>query len=165
MSDLKTFLKIVQKLGYPDPKPDSLTIAKSINYDLAYFLDDLQKSIGQQKSEDFVQNTFSKLGATYSPGIKINLDESDGSYIYLIINGFGFYEDNEEYDEVWISYTWGDSRLDMGDEGYKTLQEIWNELDLGDMGEYNEMIDDIMYQCRQKIWEKTGLVIRFDSQI
>lgn len=167
MSDLKTFLKVAQKLGYPDPSPNSLVIANSINYNLNNFIEDLILEVGQERTNEFVNKTFSSLGATYSPGIKIDLSDrlgETGSYIYLIINGFDFVEGDEEYKEVWVHYTWGNSRL-IGDEGPKTLDDIYDEVDLGTMGEYGDLIDDIQYECIFQIFKKTGLIIHFDSQI
>jgi hypothetical protein len=167
MSDLKTFLKVVQKLGYPNPSPNSLVIANSINYNLNNFIEDLTIEVGQERANEFVNKTFSSLGATYSPGIKIDLSDrvgETGSYVYLIINGFDFVEGDDEFKEVWIHYTWGDSKL-IDDEGPKTLDDIYDEVDLGTMGEYDELIDDIQSECIHQIFKKTGLIIHFDSQI
>ena len=167
MSDLKTFLKVAQKLGYPNPSPDSLVIANSINYNLNNFIEDLILEVGKEKSNEFVNKTFSSLGATYSPGIKIDLSDrvgETGSYIYLIINGYDFAEGDEEYKEVWIHYTWGNNQLIHDGTGL-TLDELYDEVDLGTMGEYEDLIDDIKYECISQIFKKTGLIIHFDSQI
>jgi hypothetical protein len=167
MSNLKTFLKVAQKMGYPNPSPDSLVIANSIDYNLNNFLQDLIMEVGEERANEFVNKTFSSLGATYSPGIEIDLSDrvgETGSYIYLIINGFDFAEGDDEYKEVWIHYTWDDSKL-IGDEGPKTIDDIYDEVDLGTMGEYDELMDDIQYECIQEIFKKTGLIIHFDSQI
>ena len=167
MSDLKTFLKVAQKLGYPDPSPNSLVIANSISYNLNNFIEDLISEVGQERANEFVNKTFSSLGATYSPGIKIDLSDrlgETGSYIYLIINGFDFAEGDGEFEEVWIHYTWGDSML-IHDGEEKTLDDIYDDVDLGTMGEYDELMDDIQYECIQEIFKKTGLIIHFDSQI
>lgn len=167
MSDLKTFLKVAQKLGYPDPSPNSLVIANSISYNLNNFIEDLISEVGQERANEFVDKTFSSLGATYSPGIKIDLSDrlgETGSYIYLIINGFDFAEGDGEFEEVWIHYTWGDSML-IHDGEEKTLDDIYDEVDLDTMGEYDELMDDIQYECIQEIFKKTGLIIHFDSQI
>jgi len=167
MSDLKTFLKVAQKLGYPDPSPNSLVIANSISYNLNNFIEDLISEVGQERANEFVDKTFSSLGATYSPGIKIDLSDrlgETGSYIYLIINGFDFAEGDGEFEEVWIHYTWGDSML-IHDGEEKTLDDIYDDVDLDTMGEYDELMDDIQYECIQEIFKKTGLIIHFDSQI
>ena len=167
MSNLKTFLKVAQKLGYPNPSPNSLVIANSIDYILNNLLQDLIMEVGEERANEFVNKTFSSLGATYSPGIKIDLSDSvgeTGSYIYLIINGFDFAEGDDEFKEVWIHYTWGDSKL-IDDEGPKSLEDIYDDVDLGTMGEYDELIDDIQHECISQIFKKTGLIIHFDSQI
>lgn len=167
MSDLKTFLKVSQKLGYPNPSPDSLVIANSIDYTLNNLLEDLITEVGKEKSNEFVNKTFSSLGATYSPGIKIDISDrvgEIGSYIYLIINGYDFAEGDEEYKEVWIHYTWGNNQLIHDGTGL-TLDELYDEVDLGTMGEYSDLIDDIQYECISEIFKKTGLIIHFDSQI
>ena len=167
MSDLKTFLKVAQKLGYPNPSPNSLVIANSIDYTLNNLLEDLITEVGKEKSNEFVNKTFSSLGATYSPGIKIDISDrvgEIGSYIYLIINGYDFAEGDEEYKEVWIHYTWGNNQLIHDGTGL-TLDELYDEVDLGTMGEYSDLIDDIQYECISEIFKKTGLIIHFDSQI
>jgi hypothetical protein len=144
-----------------------LVIANSISYNLNNFIEDLISEVGQERANEFVDKTFSSLGATYSPGIKIDLSDrlgETGSYIYLIINGFDFDEGDGEFEEVWIHYTWGDSML-IHDGEEKTLDDIYDDVDLGTMGEYDELMDDIQYECIQEIFKKTGLIIHFDSQI
>jgi hypothetical protein len=167
MSNLKTFLKVAQKLGYPNPSPNSLVIANSIDYTLNNLLQYLIMEVGEERANEFVNKTFSSLGTTYSPGIKIDLSDrvgETGSYIYLIINGFDFVEGDDEFKEVWIHYTWGDSHL-IHDGEVKTLDDIYDEVDLGTMGEYDELMDDIQYACHKDIFNKTGFRIHFDSQI
>ena len=167
MSKLKTFLKVVQKLGYPDPHPDSLTIAKSIGYNLNFFIDDLITEIGQLKTDEFIEKTFSKLGLMSSPGLKIDMEDGvggePGSYIHLIINSFDVGEGDDDYEEVWIHYSWGDS-LFIDDEGGKTLEDIWDEVGMGEWGEYDEFMDSLQYECQGVIFEKTGITIHFDSR-
>jgi hypothetical protein len=166
MSNLKTFLKVVQKLGYPNPSPNSLVIANSINYNLNSFIEDLILEVGQERANEFVNKTFSSLGAN-SHGIEIDLSDrvgETGSYIYLIINGFDFAEGDGEFEEVWIHYTWGPNEL-IHDGESKTLEDIYDDVDLGTMGEYDDLMDDIQYECISQIFKKTGLIIHFDSQI
>ena len=130
MSNLKLFLKSLQKSGYPNSKTNVTTIARAVDYDLDFFLTDLLHELGSKKTKDFVEKTFSTLGLTYSPGMKIDFTDSigePGSYIYLIINSFTFNEGDEDYDEVWINYSWGDSLL-IDDEGEKTLEDIWDDV-------------------------------------
>ena len=168
MSDLKILLKYLQKSGYPNPTPDTPTIAKLVDYSIDNFLTDMTNHIGMEGTEDFVNKTFSKLGLM-GEGMKIDLGESvgeNGSYIYLIIYGFDivYDEHGNEQDEVWIHYSWGDSHI-IHDGEVKTLEDIYDEVDLGTMGEYEEFIDEIEYDCQNDIFNKTGIIIHFDSQI
>ena len=168
MSNLKTFLKALHKSGYPNPSPDTPTIAKMVDYPVDFFLKDLVGNIGMEAAHEFVEKTLSKLGLM-GEGMKIDLNNSageEGSYIYLIINGFDVVYDEygHEQDEVWIHYTWGNSHL-IHDGEVKTIDDIYDEVDLGTMGEYRDFIDDIQYECIHQIFIKTGLIIHFDSQI
>jgi hypothetical protein len=166
MSNLKSFLKALKSSGYPNTSPNTKTIAKMIDYPINFFLKDLIGNIGEDGTEDFITKTFSTLGLMNNQGMKIDLSEiagEEGSYIYLIINDFNIITDEYE-DEVWISYTWGDSHL-IHDDEVKTLEDIYDEVDLGTMSEYGDFVDEIEDACRSEIFEKTGLVIHFDGQI
>lgn len=163
MSNVKTFLKIIQKMGYPNPSPDSITVANSINYPLESFIGDLYEEIGDDKTYDFIEKTFSSLGLM-GEGMKIDLSNyvgEEGSYIYLIINGFNIVSEDEQPYEMWITYSWGESHL-IHDGEVKTLDDIYDEVGLGEMGEWEDMLDDIETICRETIYEKTGIIIRFD---
>jgi hypothetical protein len=41
---------------------------------------------------------------------------------------------------------------------------IYDEVDMGDLGEWDELIDDIQEVCIQTLYEKTGFILHFDSQ-
>ena len=70
----------------------------------------------------------------------------------------------DEEDEVWIHYSWGNNKL-IHDGEEKTLDDIYDEVDMGDLGEWDEFMDSIQYVCFQTIFKKTGFIIHFDSQI
>ena len=138
----------------------------SISYPIYSFLDDLKNTIGEEKTNDFIQNTFSKLNATTS-GVEVDLSNSvgpEGSYIFLIINGFDIVFNDYEEDEVWIHYSWGPAEIILDGES-KTLEDIYDEVGLGEMGEWGELMDEIQNTCIQYMFEKTGFLIHFDSQI
>ena len=164
MSNLKTFLKALHKSGYPNPTPDVPTIAKMINYPVEFFLKDLVGNIGMEAAHEFVEKSFSKLGLM-GQGMEVDLSDSvgeEGSYIYLIINGFDIKLDDAE--PIWIHYTWGPNEL-IHDGESKTLEDIYDEVDFGTMYEYDELMDEIQYACQKDIFNKTGFRILFDSQI
>ncbi len=59
MSDLNRFLKVLNKVGYPNP--DVQSIAKMVDYNLEEFLPDLVSEIGQEKADEFTEKALSFL--------------------------------------------------------------------------------------------------------
>jgi hypothetical protein len=45
------------------------------------------------------------------------------------------------------------------------LDDIYDEVDMGDLGEWDEFMDTIQDICQRVIFHKTGFMIHFDSQI
>jgi hypothetical protein len=45
------------------------------------------------------------------------------------------------------------------------LDEIYDEVGLGEVGEYDELLDNIMDNVSYKVYAQTGFHIHFDSQI
>ena len=163
--ELKTFLKVLQKSGYPNPTPDVPTIARAMSYPLDNFVADLVDEIGEEKTKDFIRKTFKSLGLMSNTGMKIDLNFTGekGSYIYLIIHNFDIVLDEPE-EPVWIHYSYGDSLI-IQDGEEKTLEDVEDEVDMGTMGEFSDYMDEIGYECRGEIIRKTGFVIHYDSQI
>jgi hypothetical protein len=163
MIEVKNFLKILQKAGYPNTNPDTITIANAASYPLQSFIKNLSEDIGMGGTQEFIEKVFSSLGLTYHPGLKLDL--GDGDYMHLIINDFDLVEgEGEDITEVWIHYSFGENRLTIN-ETPTTLADIWDEADMGDMGEVGEIEDEIQDEFRDYIYTKTGIIIHFDSQI
>jgi hypothetical protein len=162
--ELKTFLKVLQKSGYPNTTPDVPTIAKAVSYPLHNFVIDLVNEIGEEKTKDFIRKTFESLGLMSSTGMKIDLNFTgeEGSYIYLIIHNFDIVLDEPE-EPVWVSYSYGNSLL-IHDDVEKTLEDLEDEVDMGSMGEFSDYMDEISYECVGEIIRKTGFVIHYDSR-
>jgi hypothetical protein len=101
MIEVKNFLKILQKAGYPNTNPDTITIANAASYPLESFITNLSGEIGMGETQEFIEKVFSSLGLTYHPGLKLDL--GDGDYMHLIINDFDLVEgEGEDITEVWI---------------------------------------------------------------
>jgi len=158
MSNLKIFLKALEKTGYPKSSIPAYNVAKMVSYNIDNFMMDLIQEIGLNKTHEFVEKTFSSLDMM-SDGIKIHFNESD--YVYLIIDYFNL-EPNDN--EVWIHYQFGDSRLDS-DNGAKTIEDIYDDMGLGEMSDYDEMMDYIRDECINQVYLKTGFQIHFDSHL
>lgn len=163
--ELKTFLKVLQKSGYPNTTPDVPTIAKAMSYPLDNFVVDLVDEIGEEKTKDFIRKTFKSLGLMSNTGMKIDLNFTGekGSYIYLIIHNFDIVLDEPD-EPVWIHYSYGDSLI-IQDGEEKTLEDVEDEFDMGTMGEFSDYMDEIGYECVGEIIRKTGIVTHYDSRI
>lgn len=160
MSELKSFLKVLEKYNYPNSKVDVPRLARLAGYNLSSFVEDLEGTIGTQKTFDFIQNTFSKIGLTHDPGVRINLDNyagDKGSYIYLIVNDFDIIE-SPEGPEVWLNYSYGDNSI-INDGKAQTMEDMYEDVGLGDLGDWDEFLDVLGDACSHQIHDKTGFNI------
>ena len=167
--NLTTYLKLLSKIDYPNQSESLPQLSKVIDYTPFNFQEDLLNTLGVIGTTDFVGKTFTKLGAMSNPGYKVNLDDvgEDGSYIHLIIDTYEVIETHEEGEfpfEVWINYSWGDNQLVHDGTGL-TLDEIYDEVGLGEVGEYDELLDDIMDNVINKVFYQTGFQLHFDAQL
>lgn len=160
MSELKSFLKILEKYNYPNSKVDVPRLAKLSGYDLSSFVEDLEGTIGTQKTFDFIQNTFSKIGLTHDPGLRINLHDyagDEGSYLYLVVNDFDIIE-SPEGPEVWLNYSYGDNSI-INDGEAQTIEDMYEDVGLGDLGDWDEFLDLLDDACSHRLHDKTGFNI------
>lgn len=168
MTNLKTFLKTLEKIGYPSTSTYATTVAKMVNYPLgAHFLKDLLDEVGSDKTFEFVENTFSKLGAMSSPGLKIDLSNTvgeTGSYMYLIIHRFNLAHREDDTLEVWVNYSFGKHQL-IHDGEIETLDDIYKDVGLGEMGEWDDLFNSITEECIDYLFLTTGFITHFDYQI
>ena len=63
MSDLVPFLKLLTKVGYPNPEIQ--TIARMADYNLEEFLPDLVEVLGEEKADEFTQKALNKMSTSY----------------------------------------------------------------------------------------------------
>jgi hypothetical protein len=167
--NLTSYLKLLSKIDYPNQSESLSSISKALDYTPYLFNENLLDTLGVIGVTDFVGKTFSKMGAMSKPGYKVDLDDvgEDGSYIYLIIDSYKIIQNNEEGYfpfEVWINYSWGDNQLIHDGTGL-TLDEIYDEVGLGEVGEYDELLDNIKDNVSYKVFSQTGFEIHFDGQI
>ena len=161
MSELNKFLKVMNKMGYPNPNTKS--IARSMDYDLDEFLPNLVDEVGEKRAEEFTENALNKLSED-GKGIKVPLDNDNTEYIYLQI-----YESRIDLDEtesqVLINWGWGDSRLfDENDQEYKTMSQMYDDVGMGEWGEWDDTVDSIKDECYDFIINNCGFGIWFDQQ-
>jgi len=163
MSNLKTFLKVLSKVGYPNP--DVHSIAKMIDYNLEEFLPDLVAEIGEEKADEFTEKALNKMST--SDGIRIsNLYDDPNQYAYIHILNPRLDLENDET-TVLCDWSWGQTSIlsqdDDGNETYKTIEEIGEDLGMGDWAEYDELVDGIKDDCNKIVYNNCGFGIWWDD--
>ena len=96
------------------------------------------------------------------------LDSDNGDYVHLIIHSIDIIQNDEDGElpfHVWINYSWGDSRLVWGeDDEHVTLEDAYEEVGLGEIGEWDELIDSIQDDVKYEVYKQTEFMIHFDAQ-
>jgi hypothetical protein len=155
MNDLKRLLLVLEKFGYPNNNFRSL--CAMTGYDPDHFLADLMENLGEDKTLEFVGNTFDKLEThskgSYLKGIRIPLWRPE-EYVYLNIDAYNV--DQDEGDCVFIDWTWGDNKIFDDNDKLTTLEEIDNDNDPWDLDDFYNGIKE---QCFDYINNTTGLNI------
>ena len=166
--DFKRYLKYLNSIDYPKQTENLLQVSRYIGYDSEEFQNDLLSNLGVVGTSDFVQRTFSKLGLMSSPGFKVMLNHDNGDYVHLIVHSIDVIQNNEDGElpfNVWVNYSWGDSRLVWGeDDEHVTLEDAYEEVGLGEIGEWDELIDSIQDDVKYEVYKQTEFMIHFDAQ-
>jgi hypothetical protein len=163
MTDLKRFLNVLTKVGYPNS--DIVSIAKVVDYNLENFLPDLVEEIGQEKADEFTEKALKKISTP--EGIKIQDLDDPQQYAYINLLNPRLDLDNDE-STVLCDWSWGDTNIllidDDGSESYKTIQEIADEMGMGEWADFDEMVDDIREDCNRLVFKNCGFGIWWDDQ-
>ena len=169
MMNLTTYLKLLSKIDYPNQSESLPQLSKAIDYTPFNFQEDLLNTLGVIGTTDFVGKTFTKMGAMSKPGYKVeNLGVGEkGSYVHLIIDSYEVIPTNEVNNfpfEVWINYSWGDNQI-INDGISKTIDEVYDEIGLGEVADYDEFIDEIIDDVIYQFYIQTGFQLHFDGQV
>jgi hypothetical protein len=164
MNDLNRFLKVMTKMGYPNP--NTVSIARSMDYDLDNLIPDLVEEFGEEGADEFTERALGKLSES-GKGIRVPLDDDNHNYIYLYIHQSRIDLDETET-QVLIDWSWGDNVLtgvdENGEEYDSNMDEIYENIGMGEWGEFDEMIDNIRDECYDYIRNNCGFGIWFDRQ-
>ena len=163
MSELNRFLKVLNKVGYPNP--DVHSIAKMMDYNLEEFLPDLVAEVGEEKSDEFTEKALNKISTP--EGIRINnLYDDPNQYAYIHLHNPRLDLDNDET-TVLCDWSWGKTKIlhqdEDGNEEYKTIEDIGNDLGMGDWAEYDELVDGIKDDCNDIVFSHCGFGIWWDD--
>jgi len=163
MSELNRFLKVLNKVGYPNP--DVHSIAKMIDYNLEEFLPDLVAEIGEEKADEFTEKALNKMSTP--KGIRIQGKDDSQEYAYIIIHNPRLDLENDET-TVLCDWEWGDTNIlsqdDDGNETYKTIEEIGEDLGMGEWSDYDDLVDGIRSDCNDIVFSNCGFGIWWDDR-
>lgn len=163
MSDLNRFLKVLRKVGYPNPS--IISIAKAVDYHLEEFLPDLVSEIGEESADDFTTKALTKFSE--ENGLKVtNLDGDPKQYAYINIIDSRIDLENDTT-TVLCRWSWGDTNIlstdEDGNETYKTIQELGEDIGMGDWAEYDELLDSIKSIFDDEVYLNCGFGIWYDG--
>jgi hypothetical protein len=66
---------------------------------------------------------------------------------------------------VEVDYSWGDSGIVWGEDYERiTIEDAYEEVGLGEIGEWDELIDSIQDDVRYDVYKQTEFMIHFDAQ-
>ena len=162
MSDLKTFLLVLKKFGYPNS--DLVSLSNLSGYDLDNFLPDLVEELGESKASKFALKALNKF-YDKKKGIRVGFDDAK-EYAYIKLYNPHLDLDNDET-SIMCDWSFGDTHLfyvDMnGKESYKTFQEIEAEAGMGEWNELDEYADTIKEDCSRLVFNNCGFFIWWED--
>ena len=166
MEQFKLLLKYFKKLGYPNKNLSNLF--ESLDYDSEDFLPDLVAEIGEGGTNDFTMKAINKLSEG-DKGIKVPVNEGDyDEYAYIKIHDTTVNLDNDDT-TVLVSWSWGDTKIlfvnEEGEESYITIQQLYDDAGMGDMGDMEDLWDKIKYDCSNLVNNNCGFGLWYDTFI
>ena len=159
MSNIHQFLKVIKKFGYPNPK--LRTLADMVGYNLDNFLWDLSTGIGRDGVEDFCKKTIKKISG--KDGIKVDLGLGEFCHIHIKPK---YYNENESENGIISEGKWGNSKLltvgEDGTEYYTTIEQIIDDVSIGEWGDLDELIDNIKDKSSEYVYKNCGFFILWE---
>lgn len=144
-TDLKIFLKLLKKHGYPNK--DVLSMEKMIGYTPDKFITDLYEW-DEKKANKFVLDAARKL-YDGDKGIKLTEIADSDSYLYLLVDHAQIIIEEDSVD-FWVS--WGDSILSVDGEEL----DISTYIEQSDFVEYEEFRQEIESEFHELILKNCG---------
>ena len=154
MSDIKVFMKVLDRVGYPNPK--LVQIAQASSYNLDSFLLDLTSEIGLEKTQSFVSKSLKKfLGPKLTRKVDVTDENQGPSYIVYQIKDLD-YDPEEAEDGVYCYTKVLDSQL-MNDKGeLETLQQIESGTDFSEWNDYHDYENSLWAAFNVEVYNNCG---------
>lgn len=159
--DFKTLLKVLSKMGgYPND--DFYNIIKYIGYVSTNLLTDMINAIGEDGAYEFIGKSL-KLLSDGDKGIRIDLKPYFGtdSWAYLKIKNYRI--DLEQTESCILVYAdWGNNKIIYEDGNETTFDEMYEDVGLGDLGDWSDFMSNLQDEANAQIERKTGLCLWWD---
>jgi hypothetical protein len=163
MTDIKIFLKILKRFGYPKPNPNTKSIAKLSGYLLPNFLIDIKKEYGNEFTTQFVKNaTDGFLGPEKILKLDLTPLAYGPSYGTFLIEPFE-YDPSFGSHGIYCRYYPLESKIFWDNNlNTKTFKEIFDdclEKDLNNIWEY--FVSDVEKIISSYVYDNLGFEIYF----
>ena len=149
MSDLNVLLKLLKKEGYPGP--NTLDYMKFLRYDPDDFISDLLYEIGEDKTIKFAKNCLESFYVDGSYRVDLSNHFEKGSWCDVDITNIRIVNN-----EVVADFNLGDKSHIVLSHEVTDLDKIYLELDMGDMNDFEDLIDHIRHYAAEKIYKYCG---------
>lgn len=154
------FLKLLRKEGYPNE--DTSDLAAVVGYNLDNFLIDFVEVFGMDKMMDFVEEGLKKL---IGKDKKVTLTMSDsyglGSFVDLKIKDF-YIDLDDTADGIRLNASFGDSAIEDPEGILKSLDDISDEIGIGEWGDFEELIENIKHEFQDWFYKRLGYQIYWE---
>lgn len=135
MTSLKIFLKVLNKVGYPNSSTQN--IAKYVSYDITTFLSDMESEVGLSATNYFVDEAILKL---IGPDKTFKLDLSNlgfqDSYVVIKITNLSKYDPEEYVNSIMAEWEYVDSEVYDENGDRHTIEGFKDTIDFGEMNEF-----------------------------
>ena len=161
MTNLDIFLKLLIREGYPNENLSS--ISKVVGYNVDNLLEDINNQHGHEAVMKFISKGFEKM---MGPDLTLTLDlvpygYYDGSFVKFHIMRFNYQPDDYDHSVV-VHGAIIDSRICHPDTTCETLEEIYDNADMGEWGDVDDLKEEILNSISHKIHESLGYYLAYE---
>ena len=161
MTSLDIFLKLLLREGYPNENLESLS--KFVGYDLDDFLADMENQHGHDAVMKFVSKGLEKMmgdNLIYTLDL-VPYGYYDGTYLKFQIFRFN-YQSNDYKDGIIVHGDIIDSQICHPDNKCESLDEIYDNADMGEWGDVEDLKEELLNSLSHKIHESLGYYLHFE---
>lgn len=161
MSELKKFLTVLQRMGYPTSSTQA--IANAVGYNLDYFLEEMINEFGLKKTREFISDGL-KIFISENDTVKVDLSEIAFGPSYAIFEVIpNEHIQDDTVDGIYVRANVIDSSYYDGSDGIiKNFDEMYEDVGLGEMGEWEEFMDSVRQELSLMARDYLGYYFYFE---